>query len=114
MTYLWVGGVDFFFCFILIFNYFFNFFSRLSNSSSFTELQFLNAAASRRAAVAAAGLPPGGPQNGVSAPTPQRPEYHPAYRIPSYMDLYSLHNATSPQLHGKFFFCFFLIFGFRW
>lgn len=82
-------------------------FYRLSNSSSFTELQFLNAAASRRAAVAAAGLPSGGPnQSGVSAPTPQRPEYHPAYRIPSYMDLYSLHNATSPQLHGKFFFFF--------
>lgn len=90
--------------------------NRLSNSSSFTELQFLNAAASRRAAVAAAaGLPSGGPnQNGgVSAPTPQRPEYHPAYRIPSYMDLYSLQHATSPQLHGEFFIFFWFVLLFK-
>lgn len=80
----------------------------------FSELQFLNA---RRAAVAASvasGLPnPSAPPNITSQASlhgagPHPPEFHPAYRLGSYMDhLYSLQHAaaaaTSPSasLHSK-------------
>lgn len=76
----------------------------------FTELQFLNA---RRAAVSAASAlaPPTAPPSITSQATSLHgsahpPEFHPAYRLGSYMDhLYSLQHAaaaTSPSasLHG--------------
>lgn len=99
-------------CFVFIFN-------SLTNSGSFQELQYF---ASRRAAAVAAsvsssatptlsassanqaGLPPPPPP-----PTHQH-EFHPAYRIPGYMEhLYQLqHHASNPSvsLHGKCHFSF--------
>lgn len=76
------------------------------NGPCFSEIQLLNA---RRAALASVlPLSPENSQNNV--PTPPHPaDFHPAYRIPGYMELlYSLHNATSPpsSLHGKYFIIF--------
>lgn len=81
-----------------IFSYF-----RLSNSASFSELQYL--ASRRAAAVAASILPPSTASETTLQPPPtHQHDFHPAYRIPGYMEhLYSLHNATSPSasLHGQ-------------
>lgn len=77
---------------------------RLSNSASFSELQYL---ASRRAAAVAASILPPSTSNETTIPPPpshQHDFHHPAYRIPGYMEhLYSLQHATNPSasLHGN-------------
>ncbi|KAJ6641765.1 Transcriptional activator cubitus interruptus, partial [Pseudolycoriella hygida] len=74
----------------------------LSNSASFSELQYF--ASRRAAAVAASMLPPSTSSETTLQPPPtHQHEFHPAYRIPGYMEhLYSLQHATSPSasLHG--------------
>lgn len=83
---------------------------RLSNEANFRELQFLNArsaavaAAAAAAASAAAGMPtPGHGHQQTTLPSTHPADFHPAYRIPGYMEhLYSLQHATSPSasIHG--------------
>lgn len=102
----------------------------MSNSASFSELQYFSRRAAAIAAVAAVALPPppssstnqpGSTPNGTIGsttpgvgPAPPHPshqhDFHPAYRIPGYMEhLYSLQHAaataspSSAALHGKIF-----------
>lgn len=84
----------------------------MNNGSSFNNMEFLTTA-SRRAAAAAAVAAASSIQTTTSnspnihIPTPSLPpEFHPAYRIPSYIDhIYSLqHSSSSPSsVHGKYF-----------
>lgn len=99
----------------------------MSNSASFSELQyFASRHAAAIAAVAAVALPPppssstsqqgtssAGPAGSAASsvcpgppPPPHQHDFHPAYRIPGYMEhLYSLQHATaapgSAALHGN-------------
>lgn len=133
---------------LIIYDIFFPLFSisSLSNSASFSELQYLASRhAAAIAAVAAAAIPPppsssttptgatglggGGTASSTSAvgsgatpvaapppPPPHQHDFHPAYRIPGYMEhLYSLQHAAatgSPgasSLHGEFLSQFYIL-----
>lgn len=90
----------------------FNSFFKIIIFYSFTELQFLNARRAAAVSAASALAPPtAAPPSITSQATSLHgashpPEFHPAYRLGSYMDhLYSLQHAaaaTSPSasLHG--------------
>lgn len=88
----------------------------LSNSASFSDLQYFRHAATI-AAVAAAALPPSpssstnpnnvpiGSLSAIGSGAPSAVDFHPAYRIPGYMEhLYSLQHSgasAASSLHGK-------------
>lgn len=80
--------------------FFFN--SSMNNGVAFNNLQFLTSASRRAAAAVAAStnMPPQTSNaSNVHAPTPSLPpEFHPAYRIPGYMEhLYSLQHGNNPS-----------------
>lgn len=104
--------------FLIYLNLFLFSFSRcsLSNSASFSDLQYFRHAATI-AAVAAAALPPSpssstnpnnvpiGSLSAIGSGAPSAVDFHPAYRIPGYMEhLYSLQHSgasAASSLHGK-------------